>query len=285
MEYMARALNLAARALGTSSPNPAVGAVLVKHGGVVGEGFTRPAGQAHAEIVALEQAGSAARGATLYVTLEPCPHHGRTPPCVDALVEAGVVEVQMATLDPSPWVDGAGRTALESAGIRTGVGMLEREARHLNEGYLTWVTAGRPFVTVVYAMSLDGAVAQHGTDPRGEPARAELERLRTRADRALAGLDGLLGRDPALAQLADAGVTSLFVECDAGDLAQLVGAGLADKLVAFITPRVLGSGGGVPTTRVDGASARATPLRDLTYERLGDDLMAVGYTQRCSPAS
>ena len=294
MDHMARALQLAARALGTSSPNPAVGAVLVRDGRVVGEGWTQPPGQAHAEVVALASAGGQARGAALYVTLEPCAHQGRTPPCVEAIIAAGVREVHMATLDPSPWVAGGGRAALEAAGLRTTVGALEGEARRLNEGYLTWVIRGRPLVSATYAMRLDGTIAPPGaTGTLGEPARRELERLIARADRATVGLGSLPTDDPDLTGLGRAGVTSLIVECDAADLAHLLASRLVDKLVAFITPTA-----GPPTRGVGvepapaqplaaGATTGGTaiPLHDLRYERLGADLMVVGYTAPCSPAS
>lgn len=280
MDYMARALHLAARALGSSSPNPAVGAVLVKGGRVVGEGWTQPPGQSHAEIVALGQAGEQARGAVMYVTLEPCPHHGRTPPCVDAIIQAGVAQVHLAMVDPSPWVDGTGKAALERAGIRTVVGALEREARRLNEGYLKWVSARRPFVTAVYALTLDGSIAEGDLAASlGESARAELDRLKTRVDRATAETETLLRDDPGLAGLGGAGVTSLLVECGSADLARLLAAELVDKLVVFVTPRLRRSPSVLPS-----ASGQLT-LRDVTYERVGDDLMAVGYTQTCSAAS
>src|SRR6266536_2905920 len=151
MDFMARALQLASRAVGTCSPNPAVGAVLVRDGVVVGEGATQPPGQAHAEVMALRAAGSQAKGATLYVTLEPCAHFGRTAPCADALIEAGVADVHVATLDPSPWVNGGGIAALEQAGIRVRLGAHGPEARRRNEAYFTWVTRRRPMVTAVYA--------------------------------------------------------------------------------------------------------------------------------------
>ncbi len=127
-DYMARALALAEMAKGSTGNNPAVGAVLVRDGRIVGEGYTQPPGRAHAEIVALRQAGELARGATLYVTLEPCCHHGRTPPCTTALIEAGVARVEMALLDPNPLVSGGGKAALEQAGIETAVGSHEGEA-------------------------------------------------------------------------------------------------------------------------------------------------------------
>ena len=291
MEYMARALQLAARALGTSSPNPAVGAVVVRDGRVVGEGWTQAPGRAHAEVVALAQAGEQARGATLYVTLEPCAHQGRTPPCVDAIVAAGLARVEMATLDPSPWVAGGGRAALEAGGVRTVVGALEEEARRLNEGYLTWVARGRPLVSAVYAMSLDGTIADPAVDLQlGAEGRRELQHLKARADRSTVGLGSLLGDDPDLTALGRAGVTSLVVECSAADLAGLLAVHLVDKLVAFITPTLAATerpanpvAGPRPLGRT--MDKRPATLRDLSYERLGADLMVVGYTVPCSPGS
>src|SRR6187200_2529128 len=147
MDYMARALQLASRALGSVSPNPAVGAVLVRDGEIVGEGATQPPGKAHAEIVALRAAGPLARGSTLYVTLEPCAHYGRTPPCADAIVAAGVSEAFVAMLDPSPWVNGHGIAALEEAGVKVHRGSHELTAQRLNEAYLCWLSRGRPLVT------------------------------------------------------------------------------------------------------------------------------------------
>lgn len=283
---MARALHLAARALGSSSPNPAVGAVVVKNGRIVGEGSTQPPGQAHAEVVALTQADSRSRGASLYVTLEPCPHRGRTPPCVDAIVAAGISEVHIATIDPSPWVNGAGRSALEQAGIRTIVGTLEPQARRLNEGYIKWVTTGRPMVTAIYAMSLDGLIGQTPASAHiCEATRVELERLRSRSDRAQVGLHSLLEEDPALARLGATGVTSLLIECGRTELFRLIEAGLADKLIAFITP-ALANPAVIQVGNPDGA-AQAAPLElsDVSYERLGRDLMVVGYTEPCSRGS
>ena len=277
---MARALHLAAGALGTSSPNPAVGAVVVKDGRVVGVGATQPPGQAHAEVVALGLAGDAARGATLYVTLEPCAHHGRTPPCVDAIVGAGVAHVHAATLDPSPWVNGAGVAALERAGIGVTLGAHERDARRLNEAYIGWIMSGRPFVTAVYALGLDGAILPPDAAALGEPATAELALVRRHADRIASGADALLAEDPHLKSLGAAGVTALVIECGPADLARLLAAGLADKLIAFVVPRL---GGDRATDRE--AAMPSVALRDLTFERLGQTLMIVGYPTACSPAS
>lgn len=201
MDYLLRALELADLALGRCSPNPAVGAVLVRDGLVVGEGYTQPPGGAHAEIMALRQAGEQARGATLYVSLEPCCHHGRTPPCTDALIAAGVREVHAATVDPNPVVNGRGIQALEQAGIAVHVGEHAEEARRLNQGFFKYVRTGLPFVTVKYAMTLDGKSATRSGDSRwisSEASRTLAHRLRERADAILTGIGTVLTDDPQL---------------------------------------------------------------------------------------
>jgi len=201
VDFMARALELAERALGVSSPNPAVGAVIVKDGRIVGEGWTQPPGQAHAEVVALEQAGDAAGGATMYVTLEPCCHFGRTPPCTDALIRARVRAVHMATIDPNPLVAGGGRRDLDKAGIETVLGEYEREARRLNEGYFKFITRGLPFVAVKWAMTLDGKIATRTGSSfwvTGAAARARVARLRALSDAVLVGVGTVLADDPRL---------------------------------------------------------------------------------------
>jgi diaminohydroxyphosphoribosylaminopyrimidine deaminase/5-amino-6-(5-phosphoribosylamino)uracil reductase len=198
---MARALDLAERAKGWCSPNPAVGAVLVRDGKVVGEGSTQPPGQAHAEIMALRQAGDLARGATLYVTLEPCCHHGLTGPCVDAIVAAGVREVRCSMCDPSPWVNGQGRASLIDRGISVLVGEALAAAERLNEDYFHWVRTGRPFVTAKYAMSLDGKIATRTGASRwisGPDSRVTVALLRARADAVLIGIGTVLADDPSL---------------------------------------------------------------------------------------
>jgi diaminohydroxyphosphoribosylaminopyrimidine deaminase/5-amino-6-(5-phosphoribosylamino)uracil reductase len=199
--YMRRALELAARARGRTSPNPMVGAVLVRDGEVVGEGYHERAGTPHAEIHALRMAGEKARGATLYVNLEPCAHYGRTPPCVDALVAAGVAEVHLAMLDPNPLVNGKGRARLEAAGIRTVVGECAEEAAELNEAFITWVTRGRPFVIAKYAASLDGKIATRTGDSRwitGEAARLRAHEWRDAVDAVAVGAHTVLMDDPLL---------------------------------------------------------------------------------------
>lgn len=196
-----RALELADLALGRCSPNPAVGAVLVRDGVIVGEGYTQPPGGAHAEVMALRQAGEQARGAALYVSLEPCCHHGRTPPCTDALIAAGVREVHAAMLDPNPLVNGRGIEALRQAGIAVHLGERAEEAARLNEGFIKYVRTGLPFVTVKYAMTLDGKSATQGGDSRwisSEASRTRVHRLRERADAILTGIGTVLADDPQL---------------------------------------------------------------------------------------
>lgn len=196
---MRRALRLAAR--GFTAPNPMVGAVLVKDGRVIGEGYHRRAGLPHAEVEALRQAGDKARGATLYVTLEPCSHWGRTPPCADALIEAGVRCVYAAMQDPNPLVSGKGFQRLREAGVEVYVGVLEEQARHLNEIFVKYHTTGMPFVTVKAAMSLDGKIATRTGDSKwitSEPARRLVHRLRARHDAILVGVDTVLRDDPLL---------------------------------------------------------------------------------------
>ncbi len=196
---MARALHLAQEAKGRTSPNPAVGAVLVRSGRVVGEGATQPGGRPHAEIVALDSAGPRARGASLYVTLEPCSHHGRTPPCADAVIAAAVAEVHVATLDPNPLVAGTGARRILDAGIPVHVGEGAAETRTLNEDFARWITTGRPHVTVKFAASLDGRIATRTGDSRwitGPEARREVHRLRDGVDAILVGVGTVLADDP-----------------------------------------------------------------------------------------
>lgn len=201
MDPMQRALSLARQALGRTSPNPAVGAVLMKGGRMVGEGYYRGPGSRHAEVAALRRAGEAARGAGMYVTLEPCCHQGRTPPCTRAIVKAGVREVHFSHLDPDPKVRGRGRAELESAGVRVVVGEGEREARRINEDYIKQRTTGLPFVTAKFAASLDGKIAAASGDSRwvsGSQARQWAHRQRARIDAILVGVNTVLLDDPKL---------------------------------------------------------------------------------------
>lgn len=198
---MARALKLARRGLYTTDPNPRVGCVLVKDGAVVGEGFHARAGEAHAEVNAIEAAGDAARGATAYVTLEPCCHSGRTGPCTERLIAAGVRAVVAALPDPSPEVSGRGLAALEAAGIAVRQGLLESDAAALNQGFLSRMTRGRPHLRLKLAASLDGRTALASGESRwitGPDARRDVQRLRAQSSAVLTGVGTVLADDPRL---------------------------------------------------------------------------------------
>lgn len=198
---MARAINLAKRALGSTSPNPAVGAVVVKDGIIVGEGYTQPPGSYHAEIVALHKAGEKANGASLYASLEPCCHWGRTPPCTRAIIAAGIEEVHIAMLDPNPLVNGKGKQSLEEAKLRTYVGEEQDKASEVNEAYIKYISTGLPYVTAKFAMSIDGKIATRNGDSRwitNEVSRRTVHKLRHQADAVLVGINTVLVDDPLL---------------------------------------------------------------------------------------
>ena len=201
MDYMEHALSLAKLALGHASPNPAVGAVVVKEGVIVGEGYTQPPGSHHAEVVALQQAGEKARGAAMYVTLEPCSYYGRTPPCTQAIAAAGIAEVHLSIVDPNPLVCGRGKAELEAAGVRTFLGEYEEEAREINESYVKFITSGVPFVLAKFAMSLDGKIATKTGDSRwisGEESRRYVHGLRHQVDAIMVGVNTIVADDPQL---------------------------------------------------------------------------------------
>lgn len=198
---MARALRLAERGLHTSSPNPRVGCVLVRDGEVLGEGWHERAGEPHAEIHALRAAGEAARGATAYVTLEPCSHHGRTPPCADALIQAGVARVVAAAQDPNPQVAGQGIEKLRDAGIEVECGLMETSARELNIGFFARMARGMPWVRSKIAASLDGRTALANGASKwitGPAARQDVQRWRARSCAALTGIGTVLADNPQL---------------------------------------------------------------------------------------
>jgi len=199
--HMGRALVLAAEGLYSADPNPRVGCVLVRDGTVVGEGFHARAGEPHAEVNALAAAGGRARGATAYVTLEPCSHHGRTPPCADALITAGVARVIYASADPNPKVDGGGAARLRAAGVNADGGCLEGAAVALNAGFFSRMRRGRPLVRVKLGASLDGRTALADGTSRwltGEAARADVQRLRARSSAILTGAATVRRDDPRL---------------------------------------------------------------------------------------
>lgn len=216
--WMAHALRLARQGLYSTHPNPRVGCVIVRDGQLLGEGWHQRAGEPHAEVHALRQAGERARGATAYVTLEPCSHYGRTPPCAEALVTAGVARVVAAMRDPNPLVAGRGLERLRSVGIEVASGVLESEARELNIGFVKRMETGLPYVRAKLAMSLDGRTAMASGESQwitGSAARSEVQRLRARSSVVLSGADTVLmdgarltvraaelGLDPEQAELA-----------------------------------------------------------------------------------
>ncbi|KAF1691546.1 riboflavin biosynthesis protein RibD [Pseudoxanthomonas koreensis] len=260
---MERALELAARGLYTARPNPMVGCVVVRDGELVGEGWHPRTGEPHAEVFALRQAGARARGATAYVTLEPCAHHGRTPPCADALVEAGVARVVAAMRDPFPRVDGAGFARLQAAGVDVASGLMEAEARELNRGFLSRMERGRPWLRVKLAASLDGRTAMASGESKwitGEAARADVQRWRARSGAILTGADTVLADDPALTVRLGEGVDfvpPLRVVLDSG-LRSLARGKVRDGAAPTL---YLHGPGAVPPARLD-AEFAALPLRD-----------------------
>lgn len=200
-KFMRLALGLARRGLGRTSPNPPVGAVVVRNGRVVGKGYHRRAGGPHAEVEALQQAGPLARGATLFVTLEPCNHHGRTPPCTEAVLAAGLRRVTVATRDPNPHVKGAGLARLRKAGIDVRLGVEEEACRELIQPFAKHTRTGLPFVTLKLAASLDGRIATATGESRwitGEPARRMVQKWRNEVDAVMVGAGTVRADDPAL---------------------------------------------------------------------------------------
>ena len=200
-KYMQAALALAEKGRGWTSPNPMVGAVVVKDGQIVGRGYHQKAGGPHAEVHAIDDAGSQAKGATIYVTLEPCNHFGRTPPCTHKIMEAGIRRVVVAMADPNPGVTGGGNAALAAQGIGVTTGICETEAHTLNEGFVTWVTAGRPFVIAKCAATLDGRVATRTGDSRwvtGSIARQFVHDIRHGVDGIMVGVNTVISDDPSL---------------------------------------------------------------------------------------
>ncbi len=201
LEYMQGAIRLAKKGMYTTDPNPCVGCVIVNRGEIVGEGWHRRAGEPHAEINALQQAGERAKDATVYVTLEPCSHTGKTPPCADALVKAGVKKVFAAMLDPNPLVAGKGLIRLQQAGIEIESGLLEAQAAELNPGFIRRMKSSRPFVRVKLAMSLDGRTAMASGESKwisSEASRNDVQRLRARSSAILTGIGTVLADDPSM---------------------------------------------------------------------------------------
>lgn len=256
--FMTRALRLAERGLYTTVPNPRVGCVIVNNGRVVGEGWHERAGEAHAEVHALRRAGEAARGATVYVTLEPCGHHGRTPPCTGALISAGVARVVAAMRDPNPKVSGTGLDQLQAHGIEVAVGLMETQARDLNPGFISRMVRRRPWVRTKIAASLDGRTAlEDGVSQwiTGDAARRDGQRWRARACAILTGVGTVLADDPRLTvREPDIGRQPLRVIVDS-------------RLRTPPHARVL-QGGGVLMACCDDAMPQAAQLRSVGAEVL-----------------
>jgi diaminohydroxyphosphoribosylaminopyrimidine deaminase/5-amino-6-(5-phosphoribosylamino)uracil reductase len=311
--HLARAVELAERGRGRTAPNPVVGAVLVRGGAVVGEGWHERAGGPHAEIVALEAAGESARGATLYVSLEPCAHHGRTPPCADALVAAGIARVVAAVGDPNPKTNGAGFERLRAAGIEVEVprGELEWRARVQNEAFRVWAAEGRPLVVYKAAVTLDGRVTIPGSRwVTGEASRRRVHELRAAMDAVAVGMGTVRADDPQLTargvgaerqprrlafgrgplpegselelvsgppedelgRLAEEDVQSLLLEGGPTLATSFLAAGLVDKLMLFVAPKLSGSG-----PYYLGDLGQPLELRHQTAERIGDDVLVEAY--------
>lgn len=260
---MARAVALARRGLGRTSPNPPVGAVVVRNGRIVGEGWHRRAGGSHAEVVALRRAGAAARGATLYVTLEPCSHFGRTPPCVSGVVAAGVTRVVVGVGDPNPRVHGRGLRALRAAGITVELGVCGEEARAVSEWFRHFVVRRRPFVLLKLAASLDGRIATATGESRwvsDAAARRWVHTLRNRVDAVMVGAGTVLADDPALTCRMRGGRDPRRVVVD-GRLR--------------IAPRaaVLRRGGAAPA--IVATTVDASPRRRRALERAGAEVLVL----------
>lgn len=312
--WLGRALELAEEAAGRAYPNPTVGAVVVRDGRPVGEGATEAYGGRHGELVALDAARERARGATLYLTMEPCTHHGRTPPCVDAVLAAGVARVVAGSLDPNPAAAG-GLARLREAGVDVdeAAGELGRRARAQNEAWRTWVGERRPFVTLKLAVTLDGRVVVPGRRwVSGEESRRRVHELRARSDAVAVGAgtfradaprldarDVAAGRQPrrlvfgrgplpagaeldlvtgpllvALRRLADEGVQSLLLEGGPTLATAFLDAALVDKLVLFVAPVLAGAG-----PHAFGHLAAPLGLLELTAEPVGADVILSAYVR------
>lgn len=357
--YMQMALALAARGRGRTSPNPMVGAVVVNNGSVVGRGFHARAGEAHAEIVAMREAGELNKGATLYITLEPCSHVGKTPPCADAVIEAGVKRVVAAMQDPNPLVQGKGFARLRAAGIEVEVGCMEQEARRLNEFFITYHELHRPFITIKWAMSLCGRTAHDSGESKwisNKFSREHGHRLRSQHDAVMVGIGTVLADDPMLnvrlpnysgpqpkrividgdlsiptrarllreragseiilfttpfakpelvrhfesegcrvviipsrrriidmrqimTEMANLGIQSALVEGGRQIHTSLLSKGLADKVVVFMSPKIIG--GQLLRAPVEDLGlpsiANALQLREVKWQNFGDDICMEGY--------
>jgi diaminohydroxyphosphoribosylaminopyrimidine deaminase / 5-amino-6-(5-phosphoribosylamino)uracil reductase len=352
--YMERALALAERARGRTSPNPMVGCVVVKNNRIIGEGFHARAGEPHAEVVALKEAGDVA-DATVYITLEPCSHEGRTPPCVNLLTERRPARVIIAMQDPNPLVSGRGIQSLREAGIDIEVGLLENSARQLNEAFIKYISTGQPLVIAKCGMSLDGKIATRSGDSRwitGEESRYRVHQMRDQVDAILVGSRTIMLDDPSLTTrlpqrenrnpvrvLLDSGeslesdrkvfrtpagaptwvaatedrdypqadevlkihcgpggvdmvclmqelgrreITSVLIEGGGTTLASAFEAGVVDKVMFFIAPKIIGGRSAVSAVEGMGAERmkHVLKLRDMTATPVGQDVLIEAYVDK-----
>jgi diaminohydroxyphosphoribosylaminopyrimidine deaminase/5-amino-6-(5-phosphoribosylamino)uracil reductase len=353
--YMRVALQLALRAKGMTSPNPLVGAVVVKNGKIVGRGFHARAGLAHAEVAALDNAGESARGAALYVTLEPCAHFGRTPPCVERIIKSGVRKVVIGMLDPNPLNNGKGAQVLRQHKIKVEVGLLEKELRKVNAAFIKYITSKMPLLTVKIAQSLDGKIATQRGDSKwitSDKARAFAHKMRKDFDAVMVGVNTVLRDNPRLdawfsrkqpvkviadshlstpqsanifsgsakvviatlpakpgqetenrqilsrkaqiievrekagqinlrhllKKLAQMEITSILVEGGGTLVGALFDEGLVDKVMFFISPKIIGGREAVGSVMGKGVSRleQAVKLRDISLRRIGEDFLIEG---------
>jgi diaminohydroxyphosphoribosylaminopyrimidine deaminase/5-amino-6-(5-phosphoribosylamino)uracil reductase len=322
--YIRRALELAQKGRGLTSPGAMVGAVIVKDGRIIGEGFYTYDGVRHAEVIALGQAGDLARGSTVYTNLEPCSHQGRTPPCAKALIEAGVSNVVTSISDPNPLVKGAGIAMLRDAGIEVESGILEQEARTLNEAFITYVLEERPFGILKIAMTLDGKIAARSGESKwitSEESRRRVHLLRHQVDALVTGSGTVLADKPQLTdrsglprrrpllpvildrrgrvshfpgallfrgglpelagELQGVQIQSFLMECGPDLAFSALRAGLIDKIVVFVAPKILG-GREIPAIGGEGIEklSEAISLRDWSVAQSGPDLVLTAYVHR-----
>jgi diaminohydroxyphosphoribosylaminopyrimidine deaminase/5-amino-6-(5-phosphoribosylamino)uracil reductase len=322
--YIRKTLELAEKGRGLTSPGVMVGSVVVKDGQIVGEGFYTYDGVRHAEVIALAQAGEAARGATVYTNLEPCSHQGRTPPCAKALIEAGVARVVTSMTDPNPQVNGAGIAMLRLAGILVESGVLEEEARRLNEAFITYQLEERPFGILKIAMTLDGKIATRSGESKwitSEESRKSVHELRHQVDALVTGSGTVIADKPQLTdrsglprrrpllpvildrrgritsfpgallfrgnlhelarQLFSLQIQSFLLESGPDVAFNALRAGIIDKIVLFIAPKILG-GREIPAIGGEGAEklSEAIPLADWFVSHSGVDLVWTGYVHR-----
>ena len=354
--FMRAAMKLALKARGMTSPNPLVGALVVKSGKIISSGYHRKAGLAHAEIVALDKAGSNAKGAVLYVTLEPCAHFGKTPPCVDRIISSGIKEVVVGMVDPNPLNNGKGLNILKSRGINVISGILEEELRKINAPFIKYITRGLPYVTVKTAQSLDGKIACAGGDSKwitSDRSRALAHRLRAGYDAVMVGVNTVLRDNPkldawfskkqpakviidsrlsvhpeanvfssggqaiivtlssapgqetanraalsakamilqvkeksgqinlkdALKKLARMGIINILVEGGGTLNGSLFDEGLVDKVMFFISPKIIGGKDATSPVMGKGIARmdKAIKLKEVSLKRIGEDFLIEGY--------